>query len=151
VSGAADARARFASLAGFLLAVAGIVALVETRQLFSPAPAVVTIQVAAFALMLWARVTFGRRSFHAGANPTDGGLVTTGPYRLLRHPIYAAILWFVWAGAMAHRSASAIGWGALVTLGLGVRMALEERLLVRRYPEYAAYAARTRRVVPFLI
>jgi protein-S-isoprenylcysteine O-methyltransferase Ste14 len=42
-----------------------------------------------------ARVTFGRRSFHAAANPTAGGLVTTGPYRLIRHPIYTAACLFV--------------------------------------------------------
>jgi protein-S-isoprenylcysteine O-methyltransferase Ste14 len=34
-----------------------------------------------------ARVTFGGRSFHVGANPTEGGLVTKGPYRFVRHPI----------------------------------------------------------------
>jgi len=45
--------------------------------------------------MLWARLTFGGRSFHAGANPTAGGVVTTGPYRFVRHPIYAAILYFL--------------------------------------------------------
>jgi hypothetical protein len=41
-------------------------------------------------------LTFGARSFHAGANPTDGGVVTAGPYRFFRHPIYAAILYFLW-------------------------------------------------------
>ena len=50
--------------------------------------------------MVAARITFGRRSFHAAANPTEGGLVTTGPYAYIRHPIYAAILYFVWAGAL---------------------------------------------------
>jgi protein-S-isoprenylcysteine O-methyltransferase Ste14 len=142
---------RALSLAGFVAAVIAVVALAETGQLFSPVPVVVAIQIAALALMVWARVTFGGRSFHAGADPTAGGLVTTGPYRFLRHPIYAAILWFVWAGVAVHLSPSSVGLGLLATIGLGVRMALEERLLVRRYPEYAAYAARTRRVVPFLI
>ena len=34
---------------------------------------------------------------------------------------------------------------------LGVRMVTEGRLLVTRYPEYAAYAARTKQVVPFVV
>ena len=143
-------KERLLSLAGFLAAVAGIVYLVLTRQLFSRAPAVLAVQVAAALLMIWARVTFGRRSFHATADPTAGGLVTSGPYRYWRHPIYAAILYFVWAGVLAHLSAGSIAAALVVTAGLGVRMFLEEKLLRREYPGYQEYAARTRRVIPLL-
>jgi hypothetical protein len=59
------------------------------------APFVLAPEAAAMALMLWVRVTFDRRSFHAVANPTEGGLVTTGPYRFVRHPIYTAVCLFV--------------------------------------------------------
>src|SRR5262249_49194862 len=72
---------------GFLVMIAGLVGLVATHALFSPNPVVIGVQVAAALLMLWARVTFGRRSFHATASATAGGLVTTGPYRYIRHPI----------------------------------------------------------------
>ncbi|MEP6916570.1 MAG: methyltransferase, partial [Acidobacteriota bacterium] len=108
-------------------------------------------QVGAVALMLSARVAFGMRSFHAAANPTSGGLVTIGPYRWLRHPIYAAALYFVWAAAIDHRSLPAIAAAVLVTAGASVRMYAEETLLVRMYPDYIAYSARTARVVPFVI
>jgi protein-S-isoprenylcysteine O-methyltransferase Ste14 len=107
-----------------------------------------TIQAAAILLMLWARWTFGRRSFHAPANPTAGGLVTSGPYRYLRHPIYAALLYFAWAGVLTHLGASPLAAALVVTGGLVVRMHAEERLVELRYPEYRAYAARTRRVLP---
>jgi len=101
--------------------------------------------------MLWARLTFGRRSVHAAANPTAGGVVTTGPYRFVRHPIYAAILYFLWAGVLSHARVPHIALAALATMMVAVRIATEERLLVRRYPEYAAYAARTKRVIPFVL
>src|SRR6476469_731389 len=101
------------------------------------------IQAAAILLMLWARWTFGRRSFHAAANPTAGGLVTTGPYRLWRHPIYAAVLYFIWAAALDYHSASAMFAALLVTIGAAVRMYAEETLLTTVYPDYAAYSART--------
>jgi len=148
-SGAGAARAQ--SILGFLIAVAAILALALTHQLFGTGPASLALQGAAVLLMIWARITFGRRSFHAGAGPTAGGLVTSGPYRYLRHPIYAAILWFVWSGVAVHRSAQAAVLAAALTAGLAIRMRLEERLLLATYPEYAAYARRTRRVVPFLL
>jgi protein-S-isoprenylcysteine O-methyltransferase Ste14 len=38
----------------------------------------------------------------------------------------------------------------IVTTAIAVRIVAEERLLVERYPEYVAYAARTKRVIPFV-
>ena len=99
--------------------------------------------------MLWARITFGVRSFHASAKPTRGPLVTTGPYRFIRHPIYAAAVLFVLAGTSVHLSVSA---GALAGLFLGgclLRIFAEERLLLERYADYAAYVLRTKRIVPY--
>jgi protein-S-isoprenylcysteine O-methyltransferase Ste14 len=101
--------------------------------------------------MVWARLTFGLRSLHAAATPTAGGLVTTGPYRLMRHPIYSAILLFLWAGVASHLSPLSVVLGVLATGAIAVRLSTEERLVIMRYPEYAAYAARTRRVIPFVL
>ncbi|MFN8582019.1 MAG: isoprenylcysteine carboxylmethyltransferase family protein [Gemmatimonadaceae bacterium] len=136
------------SVLGFLLMVAAIVGLYYLQALFSLSPLVIGVQLAAVALMVWARVAFGRRSFHAAANPTAGGLVTTGPYGHIRHPIYAAGLIIIWAGVLAHLSATSLGLGVLGLLGAGLRMVAEERLVIERYPEYRAYAARTKRLVP---
>ncbi len=97
-----------------------------------------------------ARATFGLRSFHAAANPTQGDLVTTGPYRFLRHPIYASIFLFVWAGVLAHLSVLSFSLGALATAGAVERMICEEHLLLRRYPVYREYMRRTKRLLPGL-
>src|SRR2546428_10773714 len=75
------------------------------RELLAPGPRGLVVQALAAVLMLWARLTFGWRSFHGGANPTEGGLVTTGPYRWLRHPIYASFLLFLTASLISHWSA----------------------------------------------
>jgi protein-S-isoprenylcysteine O-methyltransferase Ste14 len=138
------------SFLGFVLMVAGVLGLIAARLLFSWSPAVIALQVAALALMIWARVTFGLRSFHATANPTRGRLVTHGPYRFIRHPIYTAVLLFALAGAVAHLSPLAVGLVALVLAGVAARIVSEEHLLQQRYPEYAEYAARTSRIVPFV-
>jgi protein-S-isoprenylcysteine O-methyltransferase Ste14 len=138
------------SLLSFVLMVAGLLGLIATHSLLSASPLVIGLQAAAVALMLWARINFGRRSFHATADPTAGGLVTTGPYRFLRHPIYTAVVLFAFAGALAHPSLIASSGALLILLGGLARMLIEERLLLARYPDYAAYAARTKRMLPYV-
>ena len=142
---------RSLSLLGTLALSGAVLGLYLARALFARGPVAIAVQVLAALLMLWARLTFGGRSFHAGANPTAGGIVTTGPYRYLRHPIYAAILYFVWAGVGSHFSTPALAAGLSATAAVALRIATEERLLVERYPEYRDYAARTRRLIPFVV
>jgi len=97
-----------------------------------------------------ASVAFLGRCF--GVLPDVRGLVTRGPYRLVRHPLYlgelTAALGIVlgaqrWAPALA-------AW--LVCLGLQlVRTKYEERSLRAEFPEYAPYADRTKRLIPGLV
>ena len=138
------------SVVFFLLAVIGLVYLVYTRQLLSDKPVGIAVQVLAAFLMIWARITFGSRSFHAVANTTAGGLVTNGPYKWLRHPIYASIIYFVWAGVFSHLSADAIAAALLVSGGLIGRMLIEEIFLRKAYAEYRDYSKRAKRLIPFL-
>jgi protein-S-isoprenylcysteine O-methyltransferase Ste14 len=142
---------RASSIIAFLLMVIALVVLLERHSLFGIGPVTITLQVVALLLMAWARLTFGIRSFHAGANPTEGKLVTTGPYRYVRHPIYAAAFYFVWIGVLSHLSLVNAALGALLTAGLVVRISAEEQLLREKYPEYADYARRTKRIIPFIL
>ena len=139
---------KFLSGIGLLIMIGGILGLLATHSLFSTNPAVIAGQAAAFALMVWARMTFGRRSFHATADPTEGGLVTGGPYAFVRHPIYTAVCLFVIAGSLAHVSWATAAFALVVFLGAIARMLAEERLLRTQYPGYIAYAARTKRMIP---
>jgi protein-S-isoprenylcysteine O-methyltransferase Ste14 len=85
------------------------------------------------------------------AHPRDGAsLVDTGSYRLVRHPIYGGII--VGAAGYGLLMASPLTLaGAAMLLGFfRLKSAREERWLEARYPGYAAYRARTRRLVPFV-
>jgi protein-S-isoprenylcysteine O-methyltransferase Ste14 len=142
------------SLLATMLLVATLVLLLQRHALIARLPVGIALQVLAVALMLWARATFGMRSFHATANPTGGGLVTAGPYRYWRHPIYAAALLFVWTGVLARGvapTAIELALGAFATVMTMVRVLAEEQLLRVAMPEYAAYAARTKRFIPYLL
>ena len=127
-----------------------LVGLVFAHALFSWSRITIGLQLCAGLVMLWARLTFGTRSFHGTATPTEGGLVTTGPYRYIRHPIYASIMLFMWAGVGANLSLRAAAMATLASAGALVRMLCEEQLVEQRYPAYASYAKVTKRVIPYL-
>jgi protein-S-isoprenylcysteine O-methyltransferase Ste14 len=147
-------NARSASIVATIVLIAAVVALYLRHELLGNNPVAVGFQIAAFLLMVWARITFGRRSFHAAANPTAGGLVTWGPYRYWRHPIYSAVLLFIWSGVLSHGvEPVAIALAAVATVTTIVRVLSEERLLRAEFSGgegYDAYAQRTKRFVPFV-
>jgi protein-S-isoprenylcysteine O-methyltransferase Ste14 len=142
---------RIASILGYLLMIAALTALISLRSLLAGSAAAAALQIAGAAFMVWARMTFGRRSFHLAANPTEGGLVTSGPYRFVRHPIYASVLLFTAAGVMTHLSLESVSWSIVLIIGTALRVYAEEKLVVLQYPEYADYAAKTKRIIPFIL
>jgi len=109
------------------------------------------VLVAAGAVLIVSSGVAMGRSLAVGPRPPAGGtLVTHGPYRLVRHPIYLGAILFFAGGSLLFNWA-----GLLLTAGLAVLWATqaraEERYLIDTFPEYAAYRSRVRyRLVPFL-
>jgi len=132
------------------IAFVGIIIFIQKSFIISKNPVTIIIQLCAIALMIWARITFGMRSFHAGANTTEGKLVTNGPYRWLRHPIYAALIYFFGACVISFHEPLAIGAYLLIIGGLLVRMILEEKALTSAYADYGDYRRRTKRIIPYV-
>ena len=141
---------RILSIAATVVLVAAGAVLFRHGDLLSWNPAVIAVQAGSVLLMTWARITFGFSSFHFAANPTLAKLVTTGPYRFVRHPVYTAILFFTGSGIAAHFSAVTAGLGGVILVAIAIRIICEESYLFAHFDNYAAYARRTSCLIPFL-
>lgn len=105
---------------------------------------------AGLAIGLWAISANRPGNFNIRPDPKEGGaLVTGGPYRWIRHPMYLAVLVFMAAFVAAGDAAQALLW-LLLAVVLAAKAVREERGMAQVHPGYAAYRARTRALVPFV-
>ncbi len=137
-----------ASLWAYVVLVLALLGLVKLHAVWARHIILNLIQIFAVLLMIGARFAIGLRGFHASASTTPGGLVTSGPYRYIRHPIYASVLMFCWAAVLGNLSLAAVILGIVITAAIAVRIRSEEKMLLRDYPAYRGYAAITARIVP---
>jgi protein-S-isoprenylcysteine O-methyltransferase Ste14 len=78
-------------------------------------------------------------------------VVTTGPYRHVRHPMYAAAIVFLVGATLLLGSWYGLPVALLLALGVALRAVQEERTLRAALPGYDAYATRVRyRLIPYL-
>ncbi len=103
------------------------------------------------AFAIWARIHIGRNWGMPMTQKAEPELVTSGPYRLVRHPIYSGIL------AAGVGTAVALDWLWLTAVALaGVYFlysaTVEERYMADQFPdEYPVYKRSTKLLVPFIL
>jgi protein-S-isoprenylcysteine O-methyltransferase Ste14 len=78
-------------------------------------------------------------------------IATTGPYAIVRHPMYAGAILLLLGTPLLLGSWYGLALAPVIVAGFGVRSVLEERTLAAQFPDYADYAARVRyRFVPLI-
>lgn len=148
---------RFAGLTLFVVTIAYLVSpsLVQWSQMALPS----TVRTIGFATGLYSSVLMYLTLSSLGKNLTDtvvirsnATLVTTGPYRWVRHPFYVTTA-LVMASVTLLTANWLIGLLCLVVLGmLAIRTPKEERALIKNFGQpYLDYMARTGRFVPRII
>jgi protein-S-isoprenylcysteine O-methyltransferase Ste14 len=102
------------------------------------------------AFAIWARLHIGRNWGTPMSQKAEPELVTSGPYHLVRHPIYSGIL------CAAIGTGVALNWSWLIAAAIaGVYFVysatVEERYLTSEFPDaYPAYRRATKMLVPFI-
>jgi protein-S-isoprenylcysteine O-methyltransferase Ste14 len=103
-------------------------------------------------LAIWARRAIGSNWSGLVTLKREHELVTGGPYRYVRHPIYSAILAMFLGSALAARQIGGFVGFALCFASFWIKLRQEEALMMRHFPgEYPAYRARVKALIPFVI
>jgi protein-S-isoprenylcysteine O-methyltransferase Ste14 len=110
----------------------------------------VGIAIAGFVLLQWAQNTLGRNWSDTPRMMKSQSLVTSGPYRWIRHPIYTAFLLIL--GSTFFISANwliGLSFIGMTTLEIASRIGFEEALMIEYFGnEYREYMKRTGSILP---
>ena len=101
-------------------------------------------------IAIWARVTLGGNWSSRVTLKENHELIQRGPYRIVRHPIYSALLVMILGTAILVGQVSGFVALLICFLGFWIKSRQEEKLLTRYLPGYQEYKARTKGLVPFL-
>lgn len=113
--------------------------------------AIVSLALASLFSWTGTRALGRQLRFDAGLS-ADHLLVTEGPYRVVRHPIYASMLWLLWGTGIVVSSPLLFAIATICFVaGTEIRIHLEERLLAGHFGEqYAEYRRRVPAYVPLV-
>jgi protein-S-isoprenylcysteine O-methyltransferase Ste14 len=112
----------------------------------------VAIVAAGFAFTIWARVHLGANWSGIVTVKRDHTLVTSGPYAIVRHPIYTGLLLAFAGTALALGELRGVLAVALAAASLWRKLRLEERWMTEQFGDaYQRYRCRVRALVPFLL
>jgi protein-S-isoprenylcysteine O-methyltransferase Ste14 len=109
------------------------------------------VWLAGLGLAVWARIYIGANWGMPMTKRENPDLVTTGPYRLIRHPIYSGIILGVVGTALA-TSLYGLIVAAVLAAYFIYSATSEERFLAKQFPDtFPAYKARTKMLIPFVV
>lgn len=114
-------------------------------------PAGLVLEITGLALRAWSMETLGHSYTRTLRTEVEQPVIDTGPYRLVRHPGYLGSL-LIWTGfGITSGSGPVMALvGGLLGRAYRRRILAEEQLLRRELPGYAAYAERTKGLIPLV-
>ncbi len=109
------------------------------------------VTIAGLLFAVWARVHLGRNWSRSVTIKQDHELINTGPYAVVRHPIYTGILTGLLGTAIALSQVRGIIAFALFFIAFWIKLRMEEEWMRSQFGEaYATYARETAALVPYL-
>jgi protein-S-isoprenylcysteine O-methyltransferase Ste14 len=107
------------------------------------------VGLAGAVLLVWSFVVLGRFFVHDAAILQDHALITSGPYRFMRHPVYTGYLALLLGSGVASLNLWVLLLWPLSLLGILVQAGSEEQLLGTRFgQDYERYVGQTGQLVP---
>jgi protein-S-isoprenylcysteine O-methyltransferase Ste14 len=113
---------------------------------------VLIIQAIAIIIGLWAILVMHIGNFNIVPDPRpDMELITVGPYRYIRHPMYFSIILFFFPLVALDLNWMSLSIYSNLCIILFIKLSYEEHLLVEKLNDYSEYQKVTKKLIPFVL
>jgi protein-S-isoprenylcysteine O-methyltransferase len=110
-----------------------------------------SLAICGVGLSIWARLILGENWSSSPSIKQNHALIVTGPYRVVRHPIYAGLLIALLGSALQYGLVRSFLAVLTCAVGLYLKVSVEEQFMVQRFGEaYLRYRRNVSTLVPFL-
>jgi protein-S-isoprenylcysteine O-methyltransferase Ste14 len=118
---------------------------------FDPKIIVFLLGSVSVVLVLWS--VYAMRSSNLNVFPDvrrGSSLIRQGPYKIIRHPMYLAVILFSISLLLTNVNLLRILTLALLIIDLVIKIEYEETLLIKEFPDYSKYKVKTYKLIPLI-
>ncbi len=109
------------------------------------------IQIFGICLVIWSVFEMRKSKINVSPELREGAkLIRSGPYRIIRHPMYLATLIFILPLILDYFTIGRLALFTALIITLNLKLTLEEKLLTESFPDYENYKKSSWRMIPFI-
>ncbi len=130
--------------------IASIIFLIRTGSIW---PSNIVLLILLIIFLLFAFYAMYELKFRFNIFPElleNSKLITTGPFKKVRHPIYTSIIFITLILVINKFSFLRLGVWILLVIILNVKLEYEEKLLLNEFPAYKEYKTTSKKLIPFI-
>ncbi|MBT7826774.1 MAG: hypothetical protein HN600_09295 [Bacteroidetes bacterium] len=130
---------------------AAIAILLVSDSVFIDNLILLIIQISGLFLGIWALYVMGRGNINIPPDLKENiKLTQKGPYKVIRHPMYTAIILTLFPLVIENFSIFRLIIFIILIADLVYKLHWEEKMLLKRFPEYSTYQKKSSRIIPFI-
>ena len=118
---------------------------------FAENPILIVVQIFGLFIAIWAVLQMTKSKLNITPVPRSGSvLIQSGPYKLIRHPMYLSLLLIITPMIISGLSTFQIAVFSIFLINLVLKMLYEEELLINHFEGYLVYSEKSWRLFPFI-
>ena len=146
-----NAKNKVKSYSLIFIQFAAIAILLVSDSVFIDNLILLIIQISGLFLGIWALYVMGRGNINIPPDLKENiKLTQKGPYKVIRHPMYSAIILTLFPLVIENFSIFRLIIFIILIADLVYKLHWEEKMLLKRFPEYSTYQKKSSRIIPFI-